>query len=361
MGRLYFDVSKWRRQRAQPSGLVRVSTQLQTALEGIAGVELVRVRWSWARFGYVEMATGVGIGRGASTQVLLTPEQFGGRERLGHRAWLRRYRGHAASIFYDAIPHTHPEHCWPRSVRRFPALLRALADWQTVYYISDAARLAARKACEALGYPSVDGPIIPLGVEPLPLSVGGPAQAPPTYLIVGILEWRKGHDLLLEAAERMWQCGHRFEVMVIGRANPHHGGRITEQIGQLRTLGRAIQWHPRLDDAALTAQLAGRNCVQVMPSRVEGFGLPVLEGLQRGLPVLCSALPVLENPQVRAAVERIEVLSAEGLQRQMERYLNADYRAAAEARSLAVRPHLPRWRDTVRALISAWRWPESNA
>ena len=50
----------------------------------------------------------------------------------------------------------------------------------------------------------------------------------------------------------------------------------------------------RVDPAALE-DLYAAAAVVVTPTRAEGFGLPVLDALGRGVPVVCSDLPVLRE------------------------------------------------------------------
>ncbi len=63
---------------------------------------------------------------------------------------------------------------------------------------------------------------------------------------------------------------------------------------QVRTLGR-------VDDADLGALLRAAT-VLIMPSRAEGFGLPVAEAMAAGLPVIASDIPVLAEVAGGAAV-----------------------------------------------------------
>jgi glycosyltransferase involved in cell wall biosynthesis len=106
-----------------------------------------------------------------------------------------------------------------------------------------------------------------------------PAAAPPPFLFVGALEPRKAPDLLVDAFLRARARGLDAELVVVGE------GRLDPRGPGVRRLGR-------VDD--LGALYAGALAV-VLPSWLEGFGLPPVEGLAAGAPAIVSDLPVFRE------------------------------------------------------------------
>ena len=70
-------------------------------------------------------------------------------------------------------------------------------------------------------------------------------------------------------------------------AGPAGWGPAPVPSSRVRTLGY-------LDEADLRCVVAGATAL-VLPSRDEGFGLPVLEAMATGVPVVCSDLPALRE------------------------------------------------------------------
>ncbi len=148
--------------------------------------------------------------------------------------------------------------------------------------------------------------LAPAGVRVVPAGVHGPEEpldprgtldrfglVPEGYLLaVGALEPRKAPLLLAGAFARARQRGLGAELVFAGE------GRLAGRLAApgVRLLGR-------VSDLELDALYAGALAL-VMPSLLEGYGLPVREALARGTPAVISDLPVFGD-ELSGAVLRV--------------------------------------------------------
>lgn len=138
-----------------------------------------------------------------------------------------------------------------------------------------------REAVELLGVPAERVTVIGNAVEPV-FAPGGQAAEGDYVLAVGTLEPRKNLRRVAEAAQRA-----RVELRVVGARG----------WGGVNTPG----WVGEVSDEELAALYRGARCL-VFPSLYEGFGIPVLEGMACGTPVVTSAGGATEEVAGGAAV-----------------------------------------------------------
>jgi len=117
-----------------------------------------------------------------------------------------------------------------------------------------------------------------------PRAVAAPAGDPAPYLLfVGALEPRKAPEVLVAAHAAARGRGLEAELWVAG------DGRLAPAV-----TGPGVRRLGHVADADLPALYAGALAL-VLPSRLEGFGLPPVEALAHGTPVIASDLPVLRE------------------------------------------------------------------
>jgi glycosyltransferase involved in cell wall biosynthesis len=138
-----------------------------------------------------------------------------------------------------------------------------------------------REAVELLGVPEAGVTVIGNAVDPV-FAPDGPAAAGDYVLAVATLEPRKN---LRRVAEAATLAG--VELRVVG----------AKGWGGVRTPG----WVGEVSDEELAALYRGARCL-VFPSLYEGFGIPVLEAMACGTPVVTSAGGATEEVAGGAAV-----------------------------------------------------------
>jgi glycosyltransferase involved in cell wall biosynthesis len=111
-----------------------------------------------------------------------------------------------------------------------------------------------------------------------------PLAEPAQFVILGTIEPRKNHQLLLD----IW-ADIPAELHIIGQRG-WLNETVFAKLDNSDLVGKSVFEHNTLDDAALALRLATARAL-LFPSFAEGFGYPIIEALQMGLPVICSDLP----------------------------------------------------------------------
>ena len=213
----------------------------------------------------------------------------------------RLRRTPVVATFYDAIPHSRAEWANPR--------LRALKNWVMLRAAKNADRIivvsraAAAEVIRVYGVSEERLRVVHLGIDTVWPTAPSAERVAATltryglragyFLFVGTLQPRKNLALLMTAFERLEAGQRRDRQLVI--AGRYGWGMDALREALLRRRGEgAVVWVDHVDDLALRDLYAGAGCF-VFPSLAEGFGLPVLEALGAGLPVIASDLEVLRE------------------------------------------------------------------
>ena len=242
-------------------------------------------------------------------------------------------------IYFDALPLTHPQF-YPRAADSSGAVgryHRAVARSENVAFISASTkalfeqRIARRTLDNAI--------VVKPGADGLP-SVSPTPPDRPTFAVLGTVEPRKRHRLVVEAFEELWATGRDYQLVVLGSP----GWEEPDFLTRLRLLTRTadVEWIEIASDREL-ATAVSRSSAVVFASHAEGYGLPPLEALAAGCPAIVSSdLPALEDlpdaGQIRLApVTRDTVASA------VEALANPASNAAARRAIEGLR--LPTWKQ----------------
>ena len=115
----------------------------------------------------------------------------------------------------------------------------------------------------------------------------------PVFLMVSTIEPRKNHDYLLDAFELAWAAGSTARLCIAGRI----GWKCDALLARVRNhpqLNKRLFMFNDLSDTSLEHAYSHASAL-VFPSYVEGFGLPLVEAMQRGLPAMGSDIPIFRE------------------------------------------------------------------
>lgn len=211
------------------------------------------------------------------------------------------------AVIYDLIPLTHPQFYDTRLVQTYSQWF----DWITrtadgYMAISATVRDQVRDELQRRIGPTAVAALwfdyFHLGSE-LDLQTDNASVEPrlaqlfttpePVFLMVSTIEPRKNHAYLLDAFELAWAAGSKARLCIAGRI----GWKCESLLARIRRhpeLNRRLFMFNDLTDTSLEHAYAHASAL-VFPSYVEGFGLPLVEAMQRGLPAMGSDIPVFRE------------------------------------------------------------------
>lgn len=203
---------------------------------------------------------------------------------------------------YDIISITHPQYCEERGVYNFMDYIAAHMKYADKIIVNAEATVRElENLSRQIGCPLPECEVVRLGADfrnkdvieaQVDISVVEVVKSKPYILMVGTLEPRKNHKLLLNAYEnRLKNLG--YNIIFAGYMG-WNMEQFEERLKSHPDFGKGIYHFSNLSDSSV-AYLYRYARFLAFCSYSEGFGLPIIEALQRGTPVLAADVPVLRE------------------------------------------------------------------
>lgn len=213
--------------------------------------------------------------------------------------------GHVCAVLYDLIPFSHPETVedhtrkmhttwWSEAPLHLDGVACISQTVREQYLAWQAERQLARQLPpEQVTYFYLGSELSDGATEANDrfAEIGDPSV--PYYLVVGSIEPRKNHALILDAFEMLWNEGKAVNLVIVGG----HGWKCESMLDRIYghpMFNKRLFLIRQASDAEL-GRLYGNAAALVFASIAEGFGLPIVEAYQRGARVICSDIPVFRE------------------------------------------------------------------
>ncbi|HEX7360787.1 MAG TPA: glycosyltransferase [Bryobacteraceae bacterium] len=305
--------------------------------------------------GVAELRRLAAIERGSAIQIsqhdtVLVPELFIDPRRIAFfrdmtQSEFERYR----FIVYDLIPITHPEYFpseWPLQTYGYFQIIRRAFCCGFISQHTREAYYGRLRRTSARG-----GVVLPLGSDSLgPRPVQPALDHPPTFTVVGNIEPRKHHELVLEAFEPLLHKINGLKLLFVGKMD--HDSEFTRKLrGLAANKSSGFEFHASADDAKLRSYLE-RSRATIYVSDAEGYGLPPVESLWVGTPVIASrTIPSLQAVGA-AGVHYVEPLNPVNLRGAVLAFLDNAYANRKTEETLQL--NLPTWAAFTREVRHWW-------
>ncbi|HEX3952385.1 MAG TPA: glycosyltransferase family 1 protein [Stellaceae bacterium] len=234
-------------------------------------------------------------GAGATPVYLLVSHHH--LERQGLIARLKKRSGACfVCLIHDLIPIDYPEYAKPGQADNHRRRIETAAEYADALIVNSAVTRDGMLPYVARAGRATPVLVAPFGAD-LPAAAGGGETPPerPYFIYVSTIEARKNHLLLLNLWRQMAsELGERTPQLVLIGQRGWETENVVDMLERCPALPGAVIEHNTLPDADMVRLLRGARAM-LLPSFAEGFGFPLIEALQLGVPALCSDIPALRE------------------------------------------------------------------
>ena len=219
-----------------------------------------------------------------------------GLESDDYMAMLNSQRVRPIFMVHDLIPLTHPQFCRSgEEAKHLQRLYNCVRAASGVVCNSQATMDGLASLCRHHGWTMPPTAVALLAPE-LPQPTGGDAPlAGPYFVFVSTIEPRKNHLMILQLWEKLvLQLGEAAPKLVIIGQRGWNYEEVTALLENSALLKSVVFEVSRCSDAEMVSYLRHSRAL-LFPSFTEGYGMPIVEALTLGVPVIASHLAVFRE------------------------------------------------------------------
>lgn len=229
---------------------------------------------------------------------------------IAKQPFYQRLRQHGVKVkflLHDLLPIQMPEYFPPGNEEGFTEWLRSITATDGVICVSRTVADELRDWVDKHGPErerplqidwshngaDIDNSSLSRGMSEDASEVLSKLEARPSFLMVGTLEPRKGYADTLDVFDALWQKGQDINLVMVGKK----GWKIDALAERIKThpeYNRRLFWLAGISDEYLEKVYGTCTCL-IAASYGEGFGLPLIEAAQKGMPIIARDIPVFRE------------------------------------------------------------------
>jgi glycosyltransferase involved in cell wall biosynthesis len=282
--------------------------------------------------------------------ILLVPELFYDPARIAYYMdRTEEERRQFRFIVYDLIPLLHPHYFADPPFQDICLYFQMIRKMPNCGFISEATQSAYYRRLKRSDRPG--GVVLRLGSDglgPRPSAVS--RRRPPTFTVIGRIERHKNPKMIVDAFKPLLREVDGLRLVFLGKFERMELAAEAGIIDMAADPSSGLVHNPRPDDDTVRKYI-DESRATVFVSEAEGFGLPPVESLWRGIPVItATGIPSLEKIG-SAGLHIIDPLNADNLREAVRTFLDDGYMIRKSEEALEL--DLPTW-DGFARQVAEW-------